>query len=67
MNSEIDARKVVSSMTLFRHVAKTLCETESSDVYRPLETVAEQILAIAASQGYKACEHTLRCLRRDGA
>jgi uncharacterized protein (DUF1810 family) len=65
MNSEIDARKVVSSLTLFRHVARTLCESESesSDVYGPIATVAEEILAIAASQGYPPCEHTLRRLR----
>jgi uncharacterized protein (DUF1810 family) len=49
MNSEIDAR--------------TLCESESSDVYGPIATVAEEILAIAASQGYPPCEHTLRRLR----
>src|SRR5262245_24199653 len=62
MNSEIDARKVVSSLTLFRHVAKILSETESSEVHGPLAAVAEQILAIAASQGYPACEHTLQRL-----
>jgi uncharacterized protein (DUF1810 family) len=63
MNSEIDVRKVVSSLTLFRHVAKTMRETESSEVYGPIAAVAEEILAIAASQGYPPCEHTLRRLR----
>lgn len=63
MNSEIDARKVVSSLTLFRHVARTLCGSESSDVYGPIATVAEEILEIAASQGYPPCELTLRRLR----
>jgi uncharacterized protein (DUF1810 family) len=62
MNSEIDARKVVSSLTLFRHVAKTLCEAESSDVYGPLAGVADEILGIAKSQGHPPCEHTLRRL-----
>jgi uncharacterized protein (DUF1810 family) len=63
MNSEIDARKVVSSLTLFRHVARTLRETESTDVYDPFAAVADEILAIAASQGHPPCEHTLRRLR----
>src|SRR5262245_30924852 len=62
MNSEIDARTVVSSLTLFRHVARTLCETESTDVYGPFAAVADEVLAIAASQGHPPCEHTLRCL-----
>jgi uncharacterized protein (DUF1810 family) len=62
MNSEIDAKKVVSSLTLFRHVARTLCETESTEVYGPFAAVADDILAIAATQGHPPCEHTLRRL-----
>jgi uncharacterized protein (DUF1810 family) len=62
MNSEIDARKVVSSLTLFHHAAKTLWESDSSDVYAPIAAVAGEILAVAALEGYPACEHTLRRL-----
>ncbi len=62
MNSEVDARKVVSSLTLFRDIARTLGETGTTDVYGPFAAVADEVLVIAASQGYPPCEHTLRRL-----
>ena len=56
MGSEIDARKLVSSMTLFRGVAERV-DAELADV-------AGNILDQAAAQGYAACEFTLRELAR---
>ena len=63
MGSEIDARKVVSSLTLFGHVARTLYETEGVDAYGSVATVADEVLALAAPQGYPPCAQTLRLIR----
>ena len=60
MGSEIDALKLVSSMTLFGRVAKKLSASEGVDVYGPLAEVADEVLTLAASQGYPACAYTLR-------
>jgi uncharacterized protein (DUF1810 family) len=67
MGSEIDAKKLVSSLTLFAEVAKRLA-TEGDDVsdagmaYASMASTAERILAIASSQGYPPCAFTLRRL-----
>jgi uncharacterized protein (DUF1810 family) len=63
MGSDIDARKVVSSLTLFRHVARKLHELEGIDAYNSVATVADEVLAVAASQGYPPCAYTLGRLR----
>jgi uncharacterized protein (DUF1810 family) len=52
MGSDIDALKLVSSMTLFREVARRIDDRE-------LATKADAILKAAASQGYRECEFTL--------
>jgi len=56
MGSEIDALKLVSSMTLFAHVAKTLG-------LAAMAGHAEAILAAAAAQGYARCAYTEAQLR----
>jgi uncharacterized protein (DUF1810 family) len=63
MGSDIDAKKVVSSLTLFGHVARKLHEAEGLDASCAISKVADDVLAIAASQGYPPCAHTLRRLR----
>jgi len=63
MGSRIDAQKVVSSLTLFGHVAKKLHETEGLEAYRSVATVADEVLSLAATQGYPPCAFTLRRLR----
>jgi uncharacterized protein (DUF1810 family) len=55
MGSEIDAKKLVSSLTLFAEVARRL-------EYAEMASTAERILAIASSQGYPSCAFTLRRL-----
>ena len=74
MGSEIDAKKLVSSLTLFAEVAKRLAgpagaeseDEQSGDAeeYAAMASTADRILAIAASQGYPPCEFTLRTLRQ---
>jgi uncharacterized protein (DUF1810 family) len=63
MGSSIDAAKLVSSMTLFGHVAKQLHATDGLDEYAALARVAEKILAAAAAEGRPACQFTLSHLR----
>jgi len=58
MGSDVDAKKVVSSLTLFGAVAKTLHGTDGLDVYEVLAAAADDVLALAARQGYPACALT---------
>ena len=64
MGSDVDVRKLVSSLTLFRHVATKLDEVEHQPEYRSLVSAADEVLAAAASEGYPACAYTLGRLRR---
>ena len=58
MGSSIDAAKLVSSMTLFADVARSLpADVKSADT-DALADEAEAILAAASSQGYPPCRHT---------
>jgi uncharacterized protein (DUF1810 family) len=61
MGSEIDARKLVSSLTLFERAARELAPP--SDRARQLADVARRVLDVAAREGYPLCEHTLAALR----
>jgi uncharacterized protein (DUF1810 family) len=51
MGSGIDALKLVSSMTLFREVARRMDDQE-------LGSKAESVLQVAKDQGYRECEFT---------
>ena len=53
----------MSSLTLFGHVARKLHEVEGIDAYAAIAKVADDVLALAASQGYPPCAYTLRRLR----
>jgi uncharacterized protein (DUF1810 family) len=57
MGSEIDALKLVSSMTLFREVSRRAGDDE-------MASAADAILAAAKKQGFAACEFTRRQLLR---
>jgi uncharacterized protein (DUF1810 family) len=62
MGSAIDVRKLVSSMTLFSHIARRLTGSESSPDYGELAAQADTILRAAAEQGFPACASTRRQL-----
>jgi uncharacterized protein (DUF1810 family) len=64
MGSRIDAQKLVSSLTLFIHLARRLQTTERPDLAL-LADEAAAVLEAAAAQGYPACAFTERalCLR----
>jgi uncharacterized protein (DUF1810 family) len=57
MGSEIDAVKLVSSMTLFREVAQRIDDHE-------VAADADAVLLVAKSQGHPECEFTVRELAR---
>jgi len=64
MNSSIDAMKLVSSMTLFGHVARRLHAAEKLGDYASLARIADEVLAKADAQGYPPCAFTLDRLAR---
>jgi uncharacterized protein (DUF1810 family) len=63
MGSEIDAVKLVSSMTLFEYVAKTLDTVDPQPRFAAMAAHADAILAAAAAQGYDRCTYTLEHVR----
>ncbi len=56
MGGGIDAMKLVSSLTLFEHVAKGNPDCSALGAH------AEAVLAVAASQGYPRCAFTMAAL-----
>ena len=64
MASSIDARKLVSSLTLFGAVARDLMSEPGGELPASLVHVADEVLDRAAAQGYPACEFTRTQLGR---
>lgn len=62
MGSEIDAMKLVSSLTLFGHVAKALAVEEDSTAFAVVASAADDVLAAAAREGFPPCAATLQRL-----
>ncbi len=58
MGSSIDALKLVSCMTLFRHVANALQAVEPRPQFATMAEHASTILTAAAAQGYRPCAFT---------
>jgi uncharacterized protein (DUF1810 family) len=63
MNSSIDAMKLVSSMTLFGHVARRLHAAETLNDYASIATLADEVLAKADAERFLPCAFTLGHLR----
>ena len=63
MGSKIDAFKLVSSMTLFEHVAKALCGAGAEPRFTVMASHAADILLASAAQGYDRCSYTRGHLR----
>ena len=66
MGSAIDARKLVSSLTLFREIARPLASSTSSGDDDGLVAHASAILDEADRQGIPPCAFTLRVLQAPG-
>ena len=62
MGSDIDAVKLVSSMTLFGHVAKTVYALDPQPTFAAMAEHAGAILTAAVAQGYARCTYTLERL-----
>jgi uncharacterized protein (DUF1810 family) len=58
MGSATDAAKLVSSMTLFADVARSMPEGQRTAVTTAIANAADAILTAAASQGLARCSHT---------
>jgi uncharacterized protein (DUF1810 family) len=73
MGSPIDVRKLVSSLTLFGNIARRLHAEDglhagdARELYQSLANVADEVLAIAESEGYPPCSYTLLQLARQSA
>ena len=59
LGSDVDARKLVSSLTLFEHVAQTLHRDDGLDDYGAIARAARDVLTAAAREGYARCAYTL--------
>jgi uncharacterized protein (DUF1810 family) len=66
MGSEIDAVKLVSCLTLFRHVARALAVREPGVAWRRLAAQADAILDAARAQDLPACRFTEEACRHAG-
>ena len=67
MGSDIDALKLVSSMTLFADVgARMIAAGDARAELADLVADAEAILRAAGEQGYERCAHTARALSDPG-
>jgi uncharacterized protein (DUF1810 family) len=66
MGSNIDALKLVSSMTLFGPVARSMAAEPDFAGAQELAELAEAILSAAEAQGYGRCEFTQAALREAG-
>lgn len=67
MGSEIDARKLVSSMTLFEAVAADRAQRDQNTEMARLAEQARMVLDSASREGYDRCRFTLQQLARDAA
>lgn len=62
MGSRTDLLKLVSSLTLFGHVARQLHEAQPDAVQKAIAEAAETVLRAVESQGYPPCAYTLDLL-----
>jgi uncharacterized protein (DUF1810 family) len=58
MGSTVDALKLVSCLTLFRHVARVLARVEPRPEWTTLAAQADVILVAASAQGLPPCRFT---------
>ena len=61
MGLRIDALKLVSSVTLFASVARTMSAADDEELSR-LADIGEKLLLLAEAQGFAPCQQTLQQL-----
>jgi uncharacterized protein (DUF1810 family) len=62
MGSRLDALKLMSSVTLFASVARTMSAADDEELSR-LADIGEKVLLLAEAQGFAPCQQTLQHLR----
>ena len=67
MGGMVDAQKLVSCMTLFRHVARQRDGESAPPRFEVMAGHADAILAAAAAQGHPPCRFTEESIRRSRA
>ena len=63
MGSRVDALKLMSSVTLFASVARTMSAAADDEDFSRLADVGEKVLLLAEAQGFARCQYTLQHLR----
>jgi uncharacterized protein (DUF1810 family) len=63
MASQIDALKLVSSLTLFAAAADALATSAHANEHREFLGLAREALTIAEAQGFSRCQRTLDTIR----
>jgi uncharacterized protein (DUF1810 family) len=66
MGSHVDALKLVSCLTLFRHVARALTDAEPGPEWLSLAAEAQAILDAASAQGLPPCQFSEEACRAAG-
>jgi uncharacterized protein (DUF1810 family) len=66
MGSDIDAKKLVSSLTLFGHVARRLRDSGDGEGLNGFIDAIDDVMRHAGRQGYPPCVYTMRQLRKTG-
>jgi uncharacterized protein (DUF1810 family) len=66
MGSHVDALKLVSCLTLFRHVARALTDVEPRPEWISLAAEAQAILDAASAQGLPPCRFSEEACRAAG-
>jgi uncharacterized protein (DUF1810 family) len=59
MGSTVDVLKLVSSLTLFEAVSRTMASEDPGAIGTQFSAVAHQVLAASEAQGYARCVRTL--------
>lgn len=65
MGSDIDTRKIVSSMTLFRTIAEKASggDPDAQEI-NEIAALADEVLTYGAAHGYPPCAHTIEVLEQ---
>lgn len=64
MGGELDARKLMSSLTLFETAAAALLKVQAMPDVRELHACIQSVLALAAAEGFPRCALTQGALAR---
>jgi hypothetical protein len=68
LDSDVDTRKIISSLTLFRTIAERAHEADTDgQQLEEFVALADEVLARGAAQGYPPCSYTIDVLVEYGS